>query len=51
MKNGDGMVPDFVTKWPEDRLAEVITTLKELGSIREQLMRADKQEADGEQQA
>ncbi|ROO24396.1 hypothetical protein [Salinisphaera japonica] len=42
MKQGDGVVPDFVTQWPEDRLAEVITTLKELGSIREQLMRADR---------
>ena len=42
MKHGDGVVPEFVTKWSEERLAEVITTLKELGSIREQLMRADR---------
>lgn len=39
MNHGDGAVPDFVQRWPEERLADVIATLKELGSIREQLTR------------
>ena len=37
MRNGDGSVPSYVRKWPEARLANVIATLKELGSLREQL--------------
>ncbi|RJS95211.1 hypothetical protein [Salinisphaera sp. Q1T1-3] len=39
MKQGDGAVPDFVRQWSEERLADVIVTLKELGSLREQLLR------------
>lgn len=37
MHNGDGSVPAYVHKWSEERLAGVIATLKELGSLREQL--------------
>lgn len=37
MSNGDGSVPSYVQKWPEERLANVIATLKELGSLRDQL--------------
>ncbi len=37
MSNGDGSVPSYARKWPEERLANVIATLKELGSLREQL--------------
>ncbi|HET7313025.1 MAG TPA: hypothetical protein VFJ08_01600 [Salinisphaera sp.] len=37
MGNGDGSVPSYVHKWPEERLANVIATLKEIGSLREQL--------------
>lgn len=37
MSNGDGSVPSYVQKWSEERLANVIATLKELGSLREQL--------------
>lgn len=38
MKNGDGSVPDYVQKWPQERIAAVIATLNEIGSLREQLM-------------
>jgi hypothetical protein len=37
MKNGDGSIPSYVRKWPEARVAGVIATLKEIGSLREQL--------------
>ncbi|MES1937171.1 hypothetical protein [Salinisphaera hydrothermalis] len=37
MSNGDGSVPSYVQKWSEERLAHVVATLKELGSLREQL--------------
>lgn len=37
MSNGDGSVPSYVQKWSEERLANVVATLKELGSLREQL--------------
>lgn len=37
MTNGDGSVPSYVQKWPEERLSGVIATLKEIGSLREQL--------------
>lgn len=37
MSHGDGSVPSYVQKWPEERLANVVATLKELGSLREQL--------------
>ncbi|WP_423824072.1 hypothetical protein V5738_08905 [Salinisphaera sp. SPP-AMP-43] len=37
MSNGDGSIPSYVQKWSEQRLADVVTTLKELGSLREQL--------------
>lgn len=39
LKNGDGSVPEYVKQWPEERLADVIITLKEIGSLREQLIR------------
>lgn len=37
LRNGDGSIPSYAQKWPEERLANVIATLKEIGSLREQL--------------
>ena len=37
MSNGDGSIPSYVEKWSEQRLSDVVATLKELGSLREQL--------------
>lgn len=48
MKNGDGSVPEYVQKWPQERIAAVIATLNEIGSLREQLMQQVKNQ-DGEQ--
>lgn len=48
MKNGDGSVPEYVQKWPQERIAAVIATLNEIGSLREQLMQQVKSQ-DSEQ--
>lgn len=36
MKQGDGSIPARVRDWPQERIAGVVATLKELGSLREQ---------------
>lgn len=36
MREGDGSIPDYVSTWPQARVAAVVATLKELGSLREQ---------------
>lgn len=36
MKQGDGSIPVRVGNWPQERIAGVVATLKELGSLREQ---------------
>lgn len=37
MSNHDGHIPDYVQEWSEKHLARVISTLKEIGSLREQI--------------
>lgn len=37
MSNGDGNLPSYVQQWSEERIANVVATLKEVGSLREQL--------------
>lgn len=37
MSHGDGGIPSYARKWSENRLTNVVATLKELGSLREQL--------------
>lgn len=37
MKNGDGSIPGYARQWSQERIAAVIATLNELGSLREQL--------------
>ncbi|MES1930129.1 hypothetical protein SADO_12778 [Salinisphaera dokdonensis CL-ES53] len=36
MREGDGSIPAYVQDWPQERVAAVVATLKELGSLREQ---------------
>ena len=36
MREGDGSIPAYVQNWPQERVAAVVATLKELGSLREQ---------------
>lgn len=36
MKRNEGVIPDYVRAWPQPRIADVIATLKEVGSLREQ---------------
>ena len=36
MREGDGSIPSYVQDWPQDRIAAVVATLKEVGSLREQ---------------
>lgn len=38
MKNGDGSIPDYVRQWSQERIAAVVATLNEIGSLREQLI-------------
>lgn len=37
MKNGDGSIPGYAQQWPQERIAAVVATLNEIGSLREQL--------------
>ena len=49
MCEGDGSIPDYVRAWPQPRIEAVVTTLKEIGSLREQAgeqIKAHRQKSD-----
>lgn len=46
MSGNEGTVPEYVNEWPHDRIEGVVTTLKELGSLREEAQRQIKANAE-----